>query len=301
MYDVIVIGGGPAGLQAGLTLGRMHRPTLVLDSGSYRNAAAEHMHNFLTHDGTPPPELRAAARRELKGYPTVEVRELEVTAIASVDGGFEVLTDQGAHRARRIILATGTRDDLPDVPGLAELWGSVVAHCPFCHGHEFAGGTVVVQGGPHAPNIALMMARIAASVVLVDDGHEPTDAEVRALADAGVDWRSATVTQVRASGARAVVEVDNGPDIVVDGFFVRSAFEQSAPFAATLGLELLPSGCVAVDAFGHTSLPGVYAAGDLAHQRELPMPLATVLNAAAAGLTAAAASHRDLLAEQIGD
>jgi thioredoxin reductase len=299
MYDVIVIGGGPAGLQAGLTLGRMHRSTLVLDSGSYRNAAAEQMHNFLTHDGTPPPELRAAARQELKEYPTVEVRELEATAIAPVDGGFEVSTSQGGHLARRIILATGVRDDLPDVPGLAELWGTVAVHSPFSHGHELAGRTVVVQGGPHAPNIALMMARIAASVVLVDDGHQPTDAEVEALAEAGVDWRTATVTRLRTSGARAVVAVDNGPDIVVDGFFVRSAFEQSAPFAETLGLELLPSGCVAVDAFGHTSLPGVYAAGDLAHQPELPAPLATVLNAAAMGLTAAAACHRDLLAEQV--
>jgi thioredoxin reductase len=301
MYDVIVIGGGPAGLQAGLTLGRMHRPTLVLDSGSYRNAAAEHMHNFLTHDGTPPPELRAAARRELEEYPTVGVRELEVTAIAQDADGFEVLTDQGAHRARRIILATGVRDDLPDVPGLAELWGSVVAHCPFCHGHEFAGRTVVVQGGPHGVTLALTMARIAACVVLVDEGHEPTDAEVRALADAGVDWRSCTITQLRATDDGAVVVVADGPDIATDGFFVRSAFHQAAPFAEALGLETLPSGCVAVDAFGHTSVPGVYAAGDLAHQPELPMPLATVLNAAAAGLTAAAACHRDLLAEQIGD
>lgn len=300
MYDAIVIGGGPAGLQAGLTLGRMHRRVLLLDSGSYRNAAASHLHNFLTHDGTPPPQLRAAARQELKGYPTVEVRDVTVAAVGPVDDGFEVVSEEGTHGARRLILATGVRDVLPDVPGLVELWGSVVAHCPFCHGHELAGRAVVVQGGPHAPGIALMMARIAASVVLVDDGHQPTDAEVRALAEAGVDRRAATVTQVRASGARAVVVVDDGPDIVVDGFFVRSGFERSTPFAEALRLELLPSGCVAVDAFGRTSLPGVYAAGDLAHQRELPMPLATVLNAAAAGLTAAATCHRDLLAEQIG-
>jgi thioredoxin reductase len=300
MYDVIVIGGGPAGLQAGLTLGRMHRSTLVLDSGSYRNAAAEHMHNFLTHDGTPPPELRAAARLELKEYPTVEVRDLAVSAVRPVDGGFEVSTDDGLQTARRIILATGVSDDLPDVPGLAELWGSVVVHCPFCHGHEFAGRTVVVQGGPHAVTLALTMARIAACVVLVDEGNEPTDAEVQALAGAGVDWRSGTVTELRATGDGAVVVVNDAPDIATDGFFVRSAFRQTAPFAESLGLEMLPSGCVAVDAFGHTSAPGVYAAGDLAHQPELPMPLATVLNAAAAGLTAAAACHRDLLAEQIG-
>jgi thioredoxin reductase len=300
MYDAIVIGGGPAGLQAGLTLGRMHRSALVLDSGSYRNAPAQHMHNFLTHDGTPPPELRATARQELKAYATVEVRETAASDVRPVDGGFEVSTDDGTVSARRIILATGVRDELPDVPGMAELWGTVVAHCPFCHGHEFAGGTVVVQGGPHAPTLALTMARIAASVVLVDEGQEPTDAEVQALADAGVDWRQGTVTELRSHGSGALVVVDSCPDIAVDGFFVRSAFRQSAPFAESLGLEMLPSGCVAVDAFGHTSLPGVYAAGDLAHQRELPMPLASVLNAASAGLVAAATCHRELLADQIG-
>jgi thioredoxin reductase len=300
MDDVIVIGGGPAGLQAGLTLGRMHRATLVLDSGSYRNAVAAHLHNFLTHDGTPPPVLRSAARQELEEYPTVAVRDVAVTAVRPVDGGFEVSADDGSHTARRIILATGVRDDLPDVPGLAGLWGSVVAHCPFCHGHEFAGRTVVVQGGPHGATLALTMARIAASVVLVDEGHEPSDAEVRALADAGVDWRSGTVTELRPSGDGAVVVVDEGPAIATDGFFVRHAFHQAAPFADSLGLEMLPSGCVAVDAFGHTSAPGIYAAGDLAHQRELPMPLASVLTAASAGLVAAATCHRDLLAEQIG-
>ena len=140
------------------------------------------------------------------------------------------------------------RDVLPDVPGLAELWGSVVAHGPFCHGHEFAGGTVVVQG---------------------------------------------------ASDTRAVVVVDDGPDIVVDGFFVRSASSSRHPSPRHSAWSCCPA-AASPWTRSVTSLPGVYAAGDLAHQRELPMPLAMVLNAAAAGLTAAAACHRGLLAEQIG-
>ena len=299
MYDAIVIGGGPAGLQAGLTLGRMHHPTLVLDSGSYRNDAVRQLHNFLSHDGTAPAELRAAARQDLKGYPDVEVRDLEVRSVRALDDGFEVGTLEGREATRRLILATGVTDDLPDVPGIGELWGTVVAHCPFCHGHEFAGGTVVVQGGPHAARVALMMAPIAATVVVIDDGHEPSDAEVRALADAGVEWRTGSVVSLDPTPSGAVVRADVGPEVAVDGFFVRSSFRQSAPFAEALGLELLASGCVAVDALGRTSRPGVYAAGDLAHLRELPMPLATVLNAAAAGLNAGAACHHDLLAEQV--
>lgn len=299
MDDAIVIGGGPAGLQAALTLGRMHRATLLLDSASYRNAAAPRMHNFLSHDGTAPDDLRATARQQLKEYPTVEVLDVAADAVRRIEGSFEVqLADGTARRSRRIILATGVTDELPDVPGLAGLWGTVVAHCPFCHGHELAGGTAVVQGGPHAPAVALMMARIAARVVLVDEGHQPTEEEVRALAEAGVEWRTGSVTSLRPEAHGAVVTVDRGPEIRTDGFFVRSSFRQSAPFAQLLGLEVLPSGCVAVDAMGRTSEPGVYAAGDLAHLRELPMPMASVLTAAAAGLVAAATCHRDLLEEQ---
>jgi thioredoxin reductase len=301
MYDAIVIGGGPAGLQAGLTLGRMHHPTLVLDSGSYRNSTARHLQNFLTHDGTAPSELRAAARLDLKAYADVEVRDLAVGSVRAVDQGFAVETSEGSEVCRRLILATGVTDDLPEVPGIAELWGTVVAHCPFCHGHEFAGGTIVVQGGPHAAKVALMMAPIAANVIVVDEGHEPNDAEVRALAGAAVEWRKGSVVSLVPTASGAVVNVDAGPGIAVDGFFARSTFRQSAPFAEALGLELLPSGCVAIDALGRTSLPGVYAAGDLAHLRDLPMPLASVLTAAAAGLTAAAACHHDLLAERVTD
>ena len=298
-YDAVVVGGGPAGLQATLTLARVHRRVLMVDSGSYRNDPAGHMHNVVAHDGTPPAEFRAAARKELAAYDTATVRDDAVTAIAAEGGGFRVELGDEVVRSRGVVLATGVTDGLPDKPGLAELFGSVVAHCPFCHGHEFAGGTVVVQGGPHAARVALMMAPIAARVVVIDDGHEPSDAEVRALADAGVEWRTGSVVSLDPTPSGAVVRADVGPEVAVDGFFVRSSFRQSAPFAEALGLELLASGCVAVDALGRTSRPGVYAAGDLAHLRELPMPLATVLNAAAAGLNAGAACHHDLLAEQV--
>src|SRR4051794_25169884 len=127
MYDAIVIGGGPAGLQAGLTLGRVHRSALVLDSGSYRNDPAPHLHNFLSHDGTPPSELREAARQELKAYPTVELRDVAVSSVVAKAVGFALETTDGdALVARRVILATGVTDELPDVPGMADLWGTVV-------------------------------------------------------------------------------------------------------------------------------------------------------------------------------
>lgn len=271
MYDVIVIGGGPAGLQAALTLGRMHRRTLVLDSGSYRNDPADAMHNFLTRDGTSPAALRADALRDLAAYGTVEVRRTAATDVTGSAGDFAVsLADGSAVTSAKVLLATGVRDTLPDIPGLTEVFGSAAAHCPFCHGHEYAGGLVVIQGSDHAAAIALMMAPIAAETVVVDD-----------------------VERVRASSTGVVVTRSDGSEIDARGFMVATTYEQATPFAARLGLDLLPSGCIEVDGFGRTSLPGVYAAGDLATTAELGMPMASVLNAAANGLLAAASCVRD--------
>ncbi len=271
MYDVIVIGGGPAGLQAALTLGRMHRTALLLDSGDYRNAPADAMHNFLTQDGTPPAELRATARNEISRYGSVEIREVEATEVSGNAGDFTVaLADGTAVRCTRILLATGVRDLLPDVPGLAEVFGSAAAHCPFCHGHEYAGGRVVVQGSDYAAHIVLMMAPIASETLVVND-----------------------ITSVRPGGSGVLVTRADGTEIDARGLMVASTFVQSAPFAAQLGLQLNDSGCVRVDGFGHTSVAGVYAAGDLAHTAEFPMPMASVLNAAGAGLLAAASIVRE--------
>ena len=174
MYDVIVIGGGPAGLQAALTIGRMHRTVLLLDSGEYRNATVEHAHNLLTNDGRSPAELRRIAREELAAYGTVEVRTAAVTAVSGSLGAFDVGTANGTERAARLVLATGMRDELPSVPGLAEQWGRLVAQCPFCHGHEFAGGHVGILGVAAAGHLPGLVGPIASRVSVFTDGAELT-------------------------------------------------------------------------------------------------------------------------------
>ena len=301
-YDVIVIGGGPAGLQAALTLGRVHRDVLVLDSGRYRNDPADQMHNFLGHDGTSPAELRAAARKDLTEYATVEVVEtaaLEVAAVGSSEAPrFVVRTPDGEFTARRLVLATGLTDDLPPTPGLAELFGSVAAHCPYCHGHEYAGTPVGILGaGPHVPRLALLMERIASRLVVFADGAE-VDAEARATFDAhGVEVLSGRVVSVERSGGGTRVVLDDGSGVEVGGLMVAPTFRQSAPFAEQLGLGLQGSGCVAVDPFGRTSLPGVFAVGDMAHTDATPMPMTSVMTAAASGLVAAATLVGELLDE----
>lgn len=272
MYDVIVIGGGPAGLQAALTLARVHRSVLVLDSEAYRNAPAAHMHNFITHDGTPPSEFRERARLDLAAYDTVDLRKGEAVAAHAEGPSYVIGTADGdRQRARRLVLATGVRDVLPEVPGMAELWGDLVHHCPFCHGHELAGQRVGVQDGPHAERLVAMLGPIAGSVSVLEG--------ISGVA------RHGTALRVRTAGG----------EVVVDGLFAATSIEQASPLVSDLELALLPSGCVEVDAFGRTSRPGVFAAGDLAHVAALPMPMASVLTAAAAGLVAGSAAHQDLL------
>jgi thioredoxin reductase len=297
-YDAIIVGGGPAGLQAALTLGRMHRPVLLLDSGEYRNDPADHLHNFAGFDGFEPSAYRAKAHEDLRGYDTVTLRTARATRVSwDAEQGFKVeLEDGDAVHARRVLLATGVRDTLPDKPGLAELFGTVAAHCPYCHGHEYAGEHVALLGG-HAPFQAALIERIAPERTVLADGAELPE-PMRVLAEKlGVTVRPEPVTGFERTETGAVVHFDGGPDLEVGGLFVGTSFAQSAPFAEQLGLELMPTGCTRVDAMGHTSLAGVYAAGDAAQLAELPMPMAAVLAAASSGLVAASSLDRELMFE----
>lgn len=276
MNDTLVIGGGPAGLQAALTLGRMHRTAVLVDSGRYRNSMVEHAHNFLTHDGRAPAEIRRLARENLAPYETVELRETTVRSVREVGDGFVAETDEGPIEARTLVLATGLRDELPDIPGLEEAWGREVAACPFCHGHELAGREIGLMGdGPHIPMMTQMLAPIGSSVRHFHDGE---------------------VTKVERTGDGLLVHRREADPVEVAGLFAHPAFVQAAPFAEQLGLEMLPSGCVRVDALGQTSHPRVFAGGDLAHVEALPMPMASLLLAAAAGQVAAASAVRFLAA-----
>ena len=299
-YDVAVVGAGTAGLQAALTLGRMHRRVVLLGTDRYRNDPAHHMHNFLGHDGQPPAALRAAARADAERYETVTFVDRGVTAIEPDGEGFRLDVDlsngAGPVTARRVLLATGVVDDLPDVPGLAALFGDVVAHCPFCHGHEFAGTPVGILGSaPHVAGLVGMVAPIASRVVLLTDGADLDEDTAVAVKRRGAEVRTERVRGVGPSplGLRVDLDGDNGESVELGGLFVKTTWSQAAPFEDLLGLEQSPLGAVLVDAMGRTSRPGVYAAGDLAQPPGLPMPMASVLTAASAGLVAAAACVQD--------
>ena len=300
MYDAIVIGAGPAGLQAALTLGRMHRSTLLLDSGEYRNGTVLHMHNMIGADGMPPSELRATARAELAEYDDVEIRDAAATSISGVEGAFVVgVSDGTVAEGRRVVLATGVADDLPDVPGLHDLWGTFAFSCPFCDGHEHAGRDIAIIGAaPRAEHLIGLLGRIAGNITVVPVGEEFADDEVRTLEAKGAQVRRTPVTSVEKVDVGVRVHTDTD-ESVVDGVFISAGeMRQRSPFAAQLGLGMLDSGCIEIDEFGRTSRPGVFAAGDLAHRATLPGPMASVLLAAAAGQLAAVGIIQSLLAAE---
>jgi thioredoxin reductase len=285
--DIIVVGGGPAGLQAALSVGRVHRSAVLLDDGRYRNASVSHMHNLIGADGTPPEEFRARARAELSAYETVRVLSARATEVVAGDGGFATTLEGGAVvRSRAVVLATGVHDELPPVPGLAQVWGGRVAHCPFCHAHEFAGGRFGILGIAPAAHLSVMLAPIAGSVVVLPlEGDE---------ADGSSSDRPAVVG-MRDTGTALEVTMADGTVEVVDVAFVAPVLRQRSELPGLLGLDLNPSGCVRVDEFQRTSRPGVLAAGDMAHLPAYPMPMASVASATAAGQLAASAAIMHLM------
>jgi thioredoxin reductase len=300
MYDAIIVGGGPAGLAAALTLGRSHRSVLLLDAGEGRNAPAAAVHNFLAHDGTPPGELRRIGREQLARYPGVELAEGTVdNAYALGEEGFRLeLRGGGSVEARRLLLATGLADELPKIGGLAELWGRCAFHCPYCHGFEVSGRRLAVLGaGPERVRLALQLSRFTDDVVLCTNGEPlPRDlAELLAANDTPV--RSEPVTRFEGGDGRLErIVLAGGEALDRDAVFIPTVLRQRSDLAARLGCALLPDGCVEVDDFGKTIVPGVYAAGDMAHRAALPMPFAAVSWAAASGTLAGAMLDRDLIA-----
>lgn len=272
MYDALVIGGGPAGLQAALTLGRMHRTVLLVDSGQYRNGSVAHSHNFVTHDGRSPDELRRLAREDLSHYPSVELREGTVEGVSETDDGFEADLGGETVRSRTLVLATGMTDELPDIPGLADAWGAEVANCPFCHGHEFADRPIGLLGdGPSIGELEAMLAPIGSEVLT---------------------FAKDDLSKVERTERGLLAHRTEGEPVELAGLFLHPSTAQAAPFAEQLGLDILPSGCVRVDALNRTSHPRIFAAGDLAHVEELPVPMPSILAAAAAGQAAGASAVR---------
>ncbi|MFE7636151.1 NAD(P)/FAD-dependent oxidoreductase [Kitasatospora sp. NPDC057518] len=306
-YDVVVVGAGAAGLNAALVLGRARRRVAVVDAGEPRNAPAAHMHGYLSRDGMPPAALLAVGREEVARYGAdlidARVEHIEPAGAHAGAGpagpaapGFVVhLAGGPVLHARRVVVATGLRDGLPELPGLVERWGQDVLHCPYCHGWEVRDRPLGVLGtGPGAVNQALLLRQWSADVVLLAHTLALTDDERERLAARDVRVVEGRIVRlVSDDGRLRGVELANGQVVPREAVFV---FPQPVPRDALLfGLDCArdDNGWVTTDRTGRTSLPGVWAVGNVAD------PRAQVVTAAGMGAAAAFALDHDLAAEEV--
>ena len=298
-WDCVIVGGGAAGLSAALVLGRARRHTLVVDADEQSNRVVDVMGGHLGYDRRPPEELYKNGRDELATYPTVELRRGHVLEAVNRDGAFDVqLDDDTRTTALTLLLATGMDYRLPEVPGLAERWGRSVFHCPFCHGWEVKDQTLgVLDGSIRAVERALLLRFWSDDVTLYTNGPaDLSSADVARLQRAGVPVEERVVKEVRgpADALEVIVFID-GRERRSAGLLVPAPMHQRSSLAAQLGArvadpESTVTEALAIDAAFRTSVPGLYAAGDVgAHA------LSSVATAVAAGSAAAKAIVHDLV------
>ncbi|MFL4477135.1 NAD(P)/FAD-dependent oxidoreductase [Paeniglutamicibacter sp. ORCA_105] len=298
-FDVAIIGGGAAGLAAAQALGRSRRSVVVIDAGEPRNAPAEGVHNFLTRDGLPPRELLALGRKEAEGY-GVRFRDARASATRRNADGFGIELDDGTMlAARRIILASGVSDTLPEVEGLEAYWGKNALHCPYCHGWEVRDQDIAVLDSPFAVHQALMFRQLSDRVTLYtapEREFDPIEREKLEARGIGVVPREIIAVRGNDNHLSHVVFRD-GVEQSVDALVVMPHFAAGVPALSGLGLEATahPSGIgtyVATDEMGKTEIPGLWAAGNTRD------PMAQVMMAAADGLRVGAMVNADLIQEE---
>ena len=292
LYDVLIVGGGPAGLAAALALARARKRVQLCDAGPRRNAAAVHVHNFITRDGVPPGEFRRIARAELSHYANVETRDEAVASIAGSSGAFEVRFATGVIHARRILLCTGLLDEVPDIDGFRELWGASIFQCPYCHGWEVQDQRFAyLAADAEALTFALFLRGWTSDVVALTDGKfEVADDARERLASGGVGLEERPVRRLISRGGRLTqIELADGAVLDRDVLFAQPP-QRQVDLVSALGVALDAKGFVQVDeATRETSIPGIYAAGDLA--ATVQGGQSAVLSAAAGMRAAATLNH----------
>jgi len=294
-YDVAIVGGGAAGLSAALVLGRARRRVVVIDAGAPRNGAAANMHGYLSRDGTSPADLIRAGREEATGYGVEFVRD----DVAAVEPGFSVQVGKaGLLEARRLLIATGATDELPEIDGARERWGRDFLHCPYCHGWEVRDQALAVLAtGAGSVEHAELIRQWSTNLVFFTDTHDLPDDERERLAALGIRIVDGDVWMLVVEDDRLRgVTLADGSVIRRDAVFIRPKMRPNASgLIEQLGCDLDDLGFVRVDEAGRTSADGVWAAGNVAN------PRAQVISAAGEGSAAAISINADLVQEDVRD
>jgi thioredoxin reductase len=298
IYDVVIVGAGPAGLSAAQMLGRCRRAVLVFDTGKPRNAASRALHGYLTRDGTAPREFLRLAREELRQYDTVSVLDREViTADCTDESRFEVEVEGGArYRSRKLLLATGVVDNLPAIPGFRELYGTSVFHCPYCDGWELRDQPFGVYGrGARGFGVALELTAWTRDIVLFTDGPSQIDAgDLGRLQRNRIVLMEQHVTALEGEdGVLREIVLEDGTRVPRRALFFSTGQYQRSDLLVRLGCEFNDKGTVRTGKYETTHLPGLFVAGDASRAVQW------VVVAAAEGAEAAFAINTDLLKEDL--
>ncbi|WP_127519746.1 NAD(P)/FAD-dependent oxidoreductase [Mesorhizobium sp. Z1-4] len=294
MYDVLVVGGSYAGIAAALQLARARRKVAVIDAGNRRNRFASAAHGFLSRDGHTPDLIARQARRQLLAYPSVDWIEDTVSRCSGSLDAFEATTTRGeVFRGRRLILATGVNDELPEVPGLAALWGRKVFHCPYCHGYELERGSIgVLAAGEMAFHHAVVVSEWGPTTLFANGVFQPDLEQQGVFGQRGIAIEPARLAGVQDTGAGISVELETGGTVELAGLFVQARTSPACPIAEQLGcnIEESPMGThVGTNGTQETSVPGVFAAGDTARAA------GNLTFAVSDGAMAGAGAHRSLI------
>lgn len=306
-YDAVVVGAGAAGLSAALMLGRSKRDVLVLDGGPPRNTPSEHSHGFFTRDGAEPGDLVRLGKRDLEAYPGVEVREGIAVGASGSDGDFEMSLDGGESvRARKVLIASGVVDEMPDIPGFAEAWGRGVFHCPYCHGWEVRDAPLAVYGGGATlMHRVLLVRNLSRNLVVIADETGVSDEDRRKISALGVPLCDRGISRIEVDeerGKLARIILGSGSSIEREGLFANPPQRQRSDLAEMLGceiqyVEMMRSHTITADAMTReTTVKGVFAAGDVG----IP-PTQSLPNAAATGSNAGAFMNYSLAEADVAE
>lgn len=284
MLDVVIVGGSSAGLSAALILGRSLRDVVVVDDQKPCNRVSQASHGFLTRDGTSPSDLLSIAHEQLKRYPSVTLKTATVQRIEKIDTGFAIVNSDGSRlEARRVLLATGLKDELPPLAGIEAFWGKSVFHCPYCDGYEIRDKAVAVYGvGAEALHLVMLIRNLTGNLTLcAGEGWKLTPAQHEKVSRYEIRVVEQPIAALEGEDAQLeAIRFADGSRLGVSALFVRPKTTHRTPFAHDLGCKVDERDVVQIDVRGRTSVEGVYAAGDLSS------PMRSVAIAVAQGASA---------------